>query len=201
MVDRRALADRTRVRVRGALAVVFLLAVFRSILVVVVTATSDGGSSVSQQQTSPEAQHTIELSSPTGSVEYRLRAPGLQSSDFDADAGETVRGNQVTGVVATGTDTYRFTGPIENVELRSDAIDALVVRIDGRRVDPRTLTPPASKTVSTPTASADETASPTVTSENASNGGSGFDPVMYVLMGIVFGLFIAGGLAMITGPR
>ena len=93
--------------------------------------------------------HVINITNPDDNVEYRLTAPGLDpvapyvevgEDAEDAENPEVIRGNTVFGTIGGGAyDTYRFAGPIENVQLDSGNIEALEVRIDGESVDPRTL--------------------------------------------------------------
>lgn len=172
-----------------------------------------------------EEEHVIEITAPGDNVEYTLSAPGLEPTDDvevganaeDAANPEEIDGNTVSGTIGNGAyDTYRFTGPIERVRLESDDIDAIEVTIDGEPVDPRTLTGADTDTASTDTDTDTDSDSSTTGTADATTGDgtsarsstpasgnesgtSGFGIVMYVLIGIVSGLVLAGALAYVVG--
>ena len=118
--------------------------------------------------------HVINITNPDENVEYTLTAPGLDpvapyvevgENAEDAENPEVIRGTTVFGTIGNGAyDTYRFAGPIENVQLDSENIEALEVRIDGESVDPRTLDGEETETATeTPTPTATATTTPTAT--------------------------------------
>jgi septal ring-binding cell division protein DamX len=135
-----------------------------------------------------EDTRVINITNAGENVEYTLTAPSLDpvapyvevgENAEDAENPDVVRGDTAFGVIGGGAyDTYRFTGPIEDVELQSGNIEELEVRIDGESVDPRTLngeetetateTPtPTTTATATPTATETETATTTTATETA----------------------------------
>jgi hypothetical protein len=144
----------------------------------------DGEDEDGEDDEGNENTHVINITNTGENVEYTLTAPGLDpvapyvevgENAEDAENPDAIRGNTAFGVIGNGAyDTYRFTGPIENVQLDSENIEALEVRIDGESVDPRTLdgeetateteTPaPTTTATATPTATETETATETAT--------------------------------------
>jgi septal ring-binding cell division protein DamX len=135
-----------------------------------------------------EDTRVINITNAGENVEYTLTAPSLDpvapyvevgENAEDAENPDVVRGDTAFGVIGGGAyDTYRFTGPSEDVELQSGNIEELEVRIDGESVDPRTLngeetetateTPtPTTTATATPTATETETATTTTATETA----------------------------------
>jgi septal ring-binding cell division protein DamX len=121
-----------------------------------------------------EDTRVINITNAGENVEYTLTAPSLDpvapyvevgENAEDAENPDVVRGDTAFGVIGGGAyDTYRFTGPIEDVELQSGNIEELEVRIDGESVDPRTLNGEETETATeTPTPTTTATATPTAT--------------------------------------
>jgi len=91
----------------------------------------------------------INVSAPGDNIEYTLSAPGLEPTD-NVEVGENaegapnpedIDGNTVSGTIGNSKhDAYEFTGSIEEIELESDGIEKIEIRIDSESVDPRTLT-------------------------------------------------------------
>ena len=121
-----------------------------------------------------EDTRVINITNAGENVEYTLTAPSLDpvapyvevgENAEDAENPDVVRGDTAFGVIGGGAyDTYRFTGPIEDVELQSENIEELEVRIDGESVDPRTLSGEETETATeTPTPTTTATVTPTAT--------------------------------------
>jgi hypothetical protein len=121
-----------------------------------------------------EDTRVINITNAGENVEYTLTAPSLDpvapyvevgENAEDAENPDVVRGDTAFGVIGGGAyDTYRFTGPSEDVELQSGNIEELEVRIDGESVDPRTLNGEETETATeTPTPTTTATATPTAT--------------------------------------
>jgi len=121
-----------------------------------------------------EETRVINITNPGDNVEYTLTAPGLEpvnpyvevgENAEDAENPEVIRDDTVFGTIGGGAyDTYRFTGPIEDVRLDSENIDELEVRIDGEPVDPAALTAEETETP-TATATPESTTTETTTAE------------------------------------
>ena len=119
---------------------------------------------------------SITITAPGEEVDYTLTAPGLSPTDnletaANQDDPDTVQevidGDTATGIIGNdASDTYRFAGSVEEVQLRSEGIEKIEVTIDGEAVDSETLTgedteTPTPTTTATPTPT--ETETPTAT--------------------------------------
>ena len=113
---------------------------------------------------------SITITAPGEEVDYTLTAPGLSPTDnletaANQDDPDTVQevidGDTATGIIGNdASDTYRFAGSVEEVQLRSEGIEKIEVTIDGEAVDSETLT---GEDTETPTPSPTTTATPTPT--------------------------------------
>ena len=102
----------------------------------------------------------INVSAPGDNIEYTLSAPGLEPTD-NVEVGENaegapnpeyIDGNTVSGTIGNSKhDAYEFTGSIEEIELESDGIEKIEIRIDSESVDPRTLTAGGTETTTATT--------------------------------------------------
>ena len=118
----------------------------------------------------------INVSAPGDNIEYTLSAPGLEPTD-NVEVGENAKGapnpedidgNTVSGTIGNSKhDAYEFTGSIEEIELESDGIEKIEIRIDSESVDSRTLTAGRTETT-TPTTTTTTTAPTTAASETGS---------------------------------
>ena len=118
----------------------------------------------------------INVSAPGDNIEYTLSAPGLEPTD-NVEVGENaegapnpedIDGNTVSGTIGNSKhDAYEFTGSIEEIELESDGIEKIEIRIDSESLDPRTLTAGRTETT-TPTTTTTTTAPTTAASETGS---------------------------------
>lgn len=111
---------------------------------------SDGGDDGDDDDGDDEGEtRIINVSAPGDNIEYTLSAPGLEPTD-NVEVGENaegapnpedIDGNTVSGTIGNSKhDAYEFTGSIEEIELESDGIEKIEIRIDSESVDPRTLT-------------------------------------------------------------